>query len=440
LDGTERVVRTWQTPVRVLLALFALFVLFQGRASAQESAEDVHGRVQNVTEENGKAVREPVEGVVITVSSPAGEQIGEATTDADGAYQIPLPSDGSFVVKLDESTLPDGVTVRKETPVERTVDVRPQEKQIANFFLGQDVRKQEGRFSILPQSIADGIKFGLIIAICSVGLSLIYGTTGLSNFAHGELVGLGAIVAWYFNQDGPQFTLIIASIFGIAAAALAGGLSDWGIWAPLRRRGTSLTSMMIVSIGLGLTARYLFQFYFGGRSRAYRQYAVQRATDFGPFSLTSRQVITMVICLAVLMLFALFLIKARTGKAIRAVSDNPDLASATGINTDRIIRIVWILGGALAGLGGILLGLDQQVAWDRGFNLLLLMFAAITLGGLGNPFGALVGSLAVGLFTELWAWFFPGAIELKNLGALLFLILVLLIRPQGLLGSKERVG
>jgi branched-chain amino acid transport system permease protein len=269
---------------------------------------------------------------------------------------------------------------------------------------------------------------------------LIYGTTGLSNFAHGELVGLGAIVAWYFNQQGPQFTLIIAALFGIAAAALAGGLSDWGLWAPLRRRGTSLTSMMIVSIGLGLTARYLFQFYFGGRSRAYRQYAVQRATDFGPFSLTSRQVISMILCLVVLLLFALFLIKARTGKAIRAVSDNPDLASATGINTDRIIRIVWILGGGLAGLGGILLGLDQQVAWDRGFNLLLLMFAAITLGGLGNPFGALVGSLAVGLFTELWTWFFPGAIELKNLGALLFLILVLLIRPQGLLGSKERVG
>jgi branched-chain amino acid transport system permease protein len=427
--------------VQLLVLALALAGILQGRASAQtQSAEDVHGKVLNVRSENGKAVREPVKGVAISVSTTDGQAVGDATTDDKGAFVIPLPSDGDYVVKLDESTLPEGVTVRKETPVERIVQVRPQEQQIANFFLGADIRKRESRFDILPQTIANGLKFGLIIAICAIGLSLIYGTTGLSNFAHGELVGLGAIVAWYFNQNGPQFTVIVAALFGIAAAALAGGLADWGIWAPLRRRGVSLTSMMIVSIGLGLGLRYLFQFYFGGRSRAYRQFAVQRATDFGPFSLTPRETTSMVVCLVTLLGVAWFLIRTRTGKAIRAVSDNPELASATGINADRIIRIVWILGGALAGLGGVLLGLDQQVAWDRGFNLLLLMFAAITLGGLGNPFGALVGALTVGLFTELWTWFFPSMIELKNLGALLFLILVLLIRPQGLLGTKERVG
>ena len=111
---------------------------------------------------------------------------------------------------------------------------------------------------------------------------------------------------------------------------------------------------------------------------------------------------------------ALWLLRTRTGKAIRAVSDNPDLASSTGINTDRIILIVWVAGGALAGLGGVLLGLDQQVRWDMGFSLLLLMFAAITLGGLGNPFGALVGGLVIGLFVELWTWILPGVIELRT--------------------------
>ena len=137
---------------------------------------------------------------------------------------------------------------------------------------------------------------------------------------------------------------------------------------------------------------------------------------------------------------ALWLLRTRTGKAIRAVSDNPDLASTTGINTDRIILIVWVVGAGLAGLGGILLGLEQQVRWDMGFSLLLLMFAAITLGGLGNPFGALVGGIVIGLFVELWTWVLPSVIELKNLGALLALILILLIRPQGILGRKERVG
>jgi branched-chain amino acid transport system permease protein len=101
---------------------------------------------------------------------------------------------------------------------------------------------------------------------------------------------------------------------------------------------------------------------------------------------------------------------------------------------------VWVVGAGLAGLGGILLALEQQVRWDMGFSLLLLMFAAITLGGLGNPFGALVGGVVIGLFVELWTWLLPGVIELKNIGALLALILILLIRPQGILGRKERVG
>jgi branched-chain amino acid transport system permease protein len=122
------------------------------------------------------------------------------------------------------------------------------------------------------------------------------------------------------------------------------------------------------------------------------------------------------------------------------VSDNPDLSSATGINTDRVILIVWVVSGALAGFGGILLALDEQVKWDTGFGILLLMFAAITLGGLGNPYGALVGGLVIGLVTELWTWFFPSVVELKYLAALAALILILLVRPQGILGRKERVG
>jgi branched-chain amino acid transport system permease protein len=101
---------------------------------------------------------------------------------------------------------------------------------------------------------------------------------------------------------------------------------------------------------------------------------------------------------------------------------------------------VWIVGGALAGLGGIFYGLEYGVKWDMGFTLLLLMFAAITLGGLGNPFGALLGAVVIGIFVELWSWVVPNANDLKNVGALIALIVLLLIRPQGLLGSKERIG
>jgi branched-chain amino acid transport system permease protein len=142
----------------------------------------------------------------------------------------------------------------------------------------------------------------------------------------------------------------------------------------------------------------------------------------------------------VIVAIAVFLIKARFGKAIRAVSDNPDLASSTGIDTNRVILIVWALGGALAGLGGVFYGLDFGVKWDMGFTLLLMMFAAITLGGLGNPFGALLGSLVIGIFVEMWTWIVPNANDLKSVGALFALIVILLVRPQGLLGSKERIG
>jgi branched-chain amino acid transport system permease protein len=382
-----------------------------------------------------------VPDVKIVVTKPDKSAVGEATTGADGKYSVALPSPGTYILTLDESSLPKGVVVdTSANPTSRTVNVNPNQTLIGNFFLGKDVRATQGRFDLLLQTLVNGLKLSFIIAICSVGLSLIYGTTGLSNFAQGELVTLGAIVAWYVNQRGPKLHIILAALFGVAAAGLAGAALERGVWRPLRRRGTGLTSMMMVSIGLAIAARYLFQYYFGGRAKAYRQYFAQKAWDLGPVSIAPRDIVSILICLVVLIGVALFLLRTRLGKAVRAVSDNPDLSSATGINTDRIILIVWVLGAALAGLGGVLLGLKEQVRWDGGFGLLLLMFAAITLGGLGNPFGALVGSFAIGMFVELWTWVFPNVIELKTVGALIALIVLLLIRPQGILGRRERIG
>ncbi len=420
-------------------AALVAFATPGGVASAQENGELIRGFIRHEIEEDGETVRAGVEGVTLVVVDEGGAEVGTATTDAEGVYEIPVPGPGDYTVVLDTDSLPDGVELADEADAERVVNIRPNERQVLNYNLGFGERDTEDRWDQLPQTLANGIKFGLIIAITAIGLSLIYGTTGLSNFSHGELVALGAIVTWWMNQS-VGLHILAAAPFGIAAAALAGLLLETGVWRPLRGRGTSLTSMMIVSIGVGLTARYVFLYLFGGRSQAYRQYAVQRQNDYGPISLTSRELVSMVICVVVLLAVGLFLQRTRQGKAIRAVSDNPDLSSATGINTNRVILLVWVGGGALAGLGGVLLGLDEQVRWNMGFTLLLLMFAAITLGGLGNPYGALVGSLVVGLMVELWTWLFPSAVELKTTGALLALIVILMIRPQGLLGRKERVG
>jgi neutral amino acid transport system permease protein len=428
---------------RLLCALavagFVVLGVAAGTAAAQQDSKELlRGNVTNEQPDEDPP-RVPVPNVKLTVAQVGGAEVGVATTGADGKYELPLPGPGDYTVTIDQSTLPDGVELRDEAQAEVTVNIRPNERQVLNYNLGQSTRQTESRLEQLPQAIANGIKFGLIIAIAAIGLSLIYGTTGLSNFSHGELVTLGAVVTWWMNQS-VGLHLLAAIPFGIAAGALGGYLSEAGLWRPLRRKGVSLTSMMIVSIGVGLAARYVFLFTFGGRSRAYRQYAVQEAVGIGPIDMTKRELLTVLVCVVVLVGVALFLQKSRRGKAIRAVSDNPDLASATGINTNRVIMLVWVSGGALAGLGGIMLGLDQQVTWNMGFTSLLLMFAAITVGGLGNPYGALVGSLVVGLAVELWPWVFPSAVELKNAGALIILILVLLVRPQGLLGRKERVG
>ena len=157
-----------------------------------------------------------------------------------------------------------------------------------------------------------------------------------------------------------------------------------------------------------------------------------------PISITPRDLTVSILSLGILVLVALGLRFTRLGKATRAVSDNPDLASATGIDSERVIRLVWIIGGALAAIGGIFRGLDEQISFDMGGRLLFLMFAGITLGGLGSAFGALVGGFVVGVMVEVASLVVPT--ELKTTPALLVLILVLLFRPQGILGKAQRVG
>ena len=162
-------------------------------------------------------------------------------------------------------------------------------KQVS-FFLGQDTRTVPASSSLLPQALVNGLKFSLLYAMAAIGLSLIYGTTGLSNFSHGEMVTLGAIVAWYMNVEGLRLHLFLAPIVGIAATALFGGAVERGVWRPLRRRGMSLTSMMILSIGIAIAVRYVFLFWFGGRNRRFRQYVgeSQKEMHFWKVGITPR--------------------------------------------------------------------------------------------------------------------------------------------------------
>ncbi len=436
----------WRSSVALLVIGLATVVLASlapnapGAAQESDAAQSIQGRVQDrLLDEDGKAVVVPIADVRIIVEDEAGSVVGEAITDADGEYRIPLDDPGTFVVRLDLDTLPEDLTAEdgKESQV---AEVGGNQNVTRVFFLGEDTRNVQGKWSLLPQTLANGLKLAMIIAITSIGLSLIFGTTGLSNFAHGEMVTFGAFAAFVFNSD-VGWHLIPAAIVAVALTGVLGAGLERGLWRPLRHRSTSLTSMMIVSIGVALAMRYFYLYLFGGSLSAYSQYTLQRnPISIGPIDLPPRTLVIIAASTGIIVAVAMFLLKARFGKAIRAVSDNPDLASSSGIDTDRVIMVVWILGGALAGLGGVFYGLEFGVKWDMGFTLLLLMFAAVTLGGLGNPFGALLGSLIIGVFVELWTWIVPNANDLKTIGALIVLIVVLLIKPQGLLGTKERIG
>jgi branched-chain amino acid transport system permease protein len=289
----------------------------------------------------------------------------------------------------------------------------------------------------IAQQATSGLVFGTLLALASIGLSLIFGTTGLSNFAHGELVTFGGVMAYVFTQL-VGLPVLVSGIVAVALGALVGWVQDRGLWQPLRRRRTGITQQLIVTIGLSITLQYVFQFFFGGGSlRIVR--ANPTAVNLGPVYITQQSLISLAVAVVVLAVVGWFLVSTRIGRATRAVSDNAPLAAASGIAVDRIIRMVWIVGSALAALGGVTMGLYlNATAWNMGATLLLLMFAAVTLGGLGTAFGAFVGSIVIGLVVELSNLVIPS--DMRYAGGLVILILVLLVRPQGILGRAERVG
>lgn len=379
----------------------------------------------------------PIQGVELTISDQS-QELGKVFTDQDGNWSFSVSKTGNYFVRLEVETLPEGQILTIGTPNEKIVNV---------LMLGADLRvlfpigegfASSSTFNRTMQLIADGAILGLIIALAALGLNLVYGTTGLTNFAHGELLTLGGLFTYYLSAI-VGLKVILAIPLAMALAAFVGGyLQNKFLWKPLRRRGTGLIAMLVISIGFAIFIRYFYLFIFGGSTRQLPEYAGQAGLEFGPVSITPKSLITTFIGITLLILATLWLLKSKMGKASRAVADNPALASASGVEVERVIRSVWVLGALLAGFAGIIITVNQGVGFLMGQDNLLLIFAAVTLGGLGTAHGAVVGSLIIGLFIQLSTLFIPT--ELKYVGALFILILILLIRPQGILGKKDRVG
>lgn len=394
----------------------------------------------------GEGDPEPVPGVTLTVfkDEKGGEQIGTQVTDTKGRVSIPIPANGVYVVSLDPDTLPEGVELSGGAATEKTLTARISGNNFAQFQIGAAVADRVAFSEKLTNSVVSGLKFGLIIALAALGLSLIFGTTGLTNFAHGELITFGGIMTYVFNR-GFGMSVILAGICAVIAGAIFGYLQDKILWGPLRRRGTGLIAMMIVSIGFALLLRSIFQYTFGGSTRTLSEYVAQGRDDYGPISLSPKEIAIFGIAIVAIVVTCVAMMRTRLGKSMRAVSDNPDLSASSGLRVDSVITSVWVLGTALTALAGVLLAINQQVNFQMGFKLLLLVFAGVTLGGLGTIWGALAGSLIIGLLVEVAPvisinGYQPVPASIKDVGALVVLILILLVRPQGLLGRAQRIG
>jgi len=432
-------VNTLHTPVaparnKSVLMIFLIGLLtFTGLALGSPAMADDH-EFSNFVAGNVKNEGEPIEGVRIVVSGQGFTT--EALTDAEGKFRLGVPAEGAYEVTLDESTLPEGVSVTDGAS--QTVEIGQSGRVTKNFFIGETVRDTIGLGDQIMSRIINGLNFGLMLALASVGLSLVFGTTGLSNFSHAEMVTFGAAMALLFGSVF-QFPLWAAIIAAVILSGALGWALDAGLWKPLRGRGLGLVQLMIVSIGLSLTARYIFQFFMGGGTKQLPGFDSPKQNLFGAVALSNVDIASMIISLVVIIAFAIWLTKSKTGKATRAISDNASLAAASGIDVDKVVRIVWVLAAALAGLSGVLWAYFRPgVKWDMGAQILLLIFAAVTLGGLGTAYGALIGSIIVGVLIETSALVIPA--DLKYVGALVVLIVILLFRPQGILGRRERIG
>jgi branched-chain amino acid transport system permease protein len=303
------------------------------------------------------------------------------------------------------------------------------------------------------EQFGNGLLLGIIISVASVALSLLYGVTRIVNFAHGEIIALGAIMTLFFSNPidsrvlfldrysplGMNFTFSI--IISIIICGIFGGLLEIFLFKPLRKSEVGNIAVLVVTIGLSIFFRHIYLLFATGKVQNF-PLDLERRQTYLFFDMTPRNFQVLIAGLAVMIFIGLFLSYTKIGKAMRAVRDSNELANISGINSDNIILFTWVSSSMLAGLAGIFQAIINDVRYNMGFLILLLIFAGTVLGGIGTSFGAMVGGLLIGIFVQVSVAlpFMEGHTEAKNAVALAIMILILLFRPQGIFGQKERIS
>jgi branched-subunit amino acid ABC-type transport system permease component len=291
------------------------------------------------------------------------------------------------------------------------------------------------------QLLANGLVTGSVIAIAAVGVSLVYGILRLVNFAYGDYMAFGALAAYEFN--GPLgLGIVVSVLLGMVATAVLSVVLDFALWRPLRARRAGFMSLFLASIGLALVLRQVLLLVYGPQPHQYNVNPY-KVYVIGSVRLSDAQFITIIVAAVAIVAIGLFLSRSTIGRTMRALADDRALAAIAGIDVGRVILYTWILSGLLAGLAGVLAGLIQT-SFDPnfGFQLLLPVFAAVVLGGVGSAYGALAGGLTLGVAMELSTWpSLLGGVNpvYKPVVAFAVLIAALMLRPQGLFGRARLV-
>jgi neutral amino acid transport system permease protein len=292
----------------------------------------------------------------------------------------------------------------------------------------------QGLHDVLQTGL-NGLSLGAIYALGAVGLTLVYGILRLTNFAHGDFLTFGAYMAYLVNVTWGA-PLIVGIFWAMLATALLGVFFERTMWGPMRRAKAGFLQLILMSIGLAFLLRAVFQWFWGTEIRQL-DVDTTSTVEFLGLRIGETELIVVVVGVVVLAAVGLMLRFSLLGKRMRALSDDLDLAETAGIDTRRVIFYTWVFSGALAGLAGVMAAATTNLRPELGFELLLPIFAAVILGGIGDAFGALAAGMVLGVMTE-WSTLIIDA-RWKTAVGFLVLVIVLVIRPQGIFGKAKSV-
>jgi branched-chain amino acid transport system permease protein len=287
----------------------------------------------------------------------------------------------------------------------------------------------------VAQTGINGLSLGAIYALGAVGLTLVYGILRLVNFAQGDFLTFGGYMAYLVNVTWGA-PLVVAVFWAMLATALLGILFERLLWGPMRAKHAGFLQLILMSIGVAFLLRAVVQWFWGTEIRILDVNTTD-TVDFVGLRIGQTELIVVIVGLVVLVAVGLMLRYTLLGKRMRALSDDLDLAETAGIDTRRVILYTWVFAGTLAGLAGVLAAAITSLYPELGFELLLPIFAAVILGGIGDAFGALAAGLVLGVVTE-WSTLIIDA-RWKTAVGFLVLVIVLIVRPQGIFGRAKTI-